>query len=293
MACASLNLLLLLSAPSDVPVEHLAIIRQVLTQWNVSSGRPSGTAVLPLSWSDHAVSEYGERPQGIINKQLVDEADVLAAVFSDRLGTPTGEAGSDTVEEIQRMVDVEKQVSALLNLCPQPPLAGGDAVNQKARLEEYLASIRGKALYLPYASEVQLAQLSRFTGEFEQSAADSRGSDESTSDLEDAGVWPRIEVTERPETDSRGHLRGKRSWYLVLENMTGRPVQNVTFRFEGIEETALFRAHGAGEPVEVLPPGGTLRYPMLLAMGSPDQARCVMSWTDSRGDHETVATVRA
>lgn len=171
-------------------------------------------------------------------------------------------------------------------------------MREKARLEEYLASIRDKALYLPYTSEVQLAQhinnmLSRFTGEFQQSAADSLASEEPAGDEESAGVWPRIEITERPETDARGRLRTKRNWYLVLENLTGRPVHKVTFRFEGIEEAALFRAHGAEEPVETLPPGGTVRYPMLLAMGSPDQARCVVSWTDSRGEHETIATVRA
>ncbi len=90
----------------------------------------------------------------------------------------------------------------------------------------------------------------------------------------------------------RGRLRTKRNWYLVLENLTGRPVHDVTVRFEDIEKTTLFSAPGADEPVETSAPGGTVRYPMLLAFGSPDQARCVVSWTDSRGEHETIATVR-
>lgn len=43
------------------------------------------------------------------------------------------------------------------------------------------------------------------------------------------GVWPRVEVAERPETDRKGRLKTKRDWYLILENTTGAPVYNVDF----------------------------------------------------------------
>lgn len=298
VAVPSLNLFLLLSAPSDVPLEHLTIIQRTLVQWNVMYGRASGTAVLPLSWSDHATSEYGERPQGLINKQLVDDADLLLAVFTDRLGTPTGEAPSGTVEEIERVWAAGKHVSILRNLCPRGPLTVTTAAEEKARLERYLEGLRDKALVLGYTSEAELVQhvhsmLSRVTAKVQQGVEDSRAAlADGTGEDEGAGVWPRIEVNETVRSDSRGRLRPDRRWYLVLENTTGRPVHNVTFRLEGIPEGALFQAHGQETPVETMPPGGSARYPLLIAMGSPDQARCVVSWTDSRGEHKTVATVR-
>jgi hypothetical protein len=43
----------------------------------------------------------GDRPQAIINKQVLEGCDLLVATFWTRLGTPTGSAASGTVEEIQ------------------------------------------------------------------------------------------------------------------------------------------------------------------------------------------------
>jgi len=41
----------------------------------------------------------GDRPQAIINKQLVDDADILVAVFWTKLGTATGAAMSGSVAQ--------------------------------------------------------------------------------------------------------------------------------------------------------------------------------------------------
>ena len=45
--------------------------------------------------------------------------------------------------------------------------------------------------------------------------------------------------------------------------------------------------------VDILPPRGSVRYPILQAMGSPDSALCVVEWSDSANRRrETRATVR-
>src|ERR1043166_7057649 len=45
----------------------------------------------------------GDRPQGVINTQLVDRCDILIAVFWKSVGSPTGVAPSGTIEEIERV----------------------------------------------------------------------------------------------------------------------------------------------------------------------------------------------
>jgi hypothetical protein len=42
-----------------------------------------------------------------------------------------------------------------------------------------------------------------------------------------------------------------------------------------------------------MPPRGEFRFPLLLAMGSPDSAMCVVTWRDRSGEERsTRATVR-
>ena len=54
--------------------------------------------------------EMGDGAQAVINRQLVDNADILVGTFWTRLGTPTSEAESGTAEEIQRFLDAGKPV---------------------------------------------------------------------------------------------------------------------------------------------------------------------------------------
>lgn len=122
MAYPSLVLHLLISAPGDIPSTDLTTLRKTVSQWNLNFGRLVGITVLPVSWTEHAVAEFGERPQAILNHQIVEESDLAVALFYDRLGTPTGEAESGTAEEIKVLVDAGKSVAVLTNSGPRPPL---------------------------------------------------------------------------------------------------------------------------------------------------------------------------
>ncbi|TWT23061.1 hypothetical protein FRX94_09995 [Corynebacterium canis] len=102
----------------------MAVIRKTISQWNLNLGRHVGLTVLPASWTEHAVSEFGERPQAILNHQIVEEADLAVALFQDRLGTPTGEAESGTAEEIKVLVEAGKSAAVFVNAAPRMPLNG-------------------------------------------------------------------------------------------------------------------------------------------------------------------------
>jgi hypothetical protein len=253
--------------------------------------------VLPVSWTEHAVAEFGERPQAILNHQIVDEADLAVALFRDRLGTPTGQSESGTAEEIEILVEAGKPVAVLANSAPRPPL-NGRALEERQRLTDYLEGLRQTALVFDYADAGELIGhlnnfLSRATAKFQQSVESSK-SENSESELDPSeGVWPRVEVSESVETDSRGRLKRRRRWSLVLHNTSRGPATDVDFTFLNLPENALFRAHREHGPLGTIPPGGEMRFPLMVSMGSPDAVDCEVTWTDVNGkSRRTRATVR-
>ncbi len=296
MAYPTLALHLLISAPGDVPTEDMAVIRKTISQWNLNLGRVVGLTVLPVSWTEHAVAEFGERPQAILNHQIVEEADLAVALFYDRLGTPTGEAESGTAEEIKALVEAEKSVAVLVNSAPRAPLSG-PALDERQRLNAYLEELRKTALVFEYAHGGDLVGhlnnfLSRATAQFQQSVESSKNEEREGSDPSE-GVWPRVEVRESVKTDSKGRVRTQRNWSLVLHNTSRGPASEVDFVFDNLPEDAFFQAHREEGSLGTIPPGQEARFPLLLAMGSPDAVNCVVTWTDVAGHvRETRATVR-
>ncbi|GAB5902839.1 hypothetical protein [Mycobacteroides chelonae] len=296
MAYPTLALHLLISAPGDVPFDDMAAIRKTISQWNLNFGRTVGLTVLPVSWTEHAVAEFGERPQAILNNQIVEEADLAVALFYDRLGTPTGEAESGTAEEIKVLVEAGKSVAVLVNSGARTPLKG-QALEERQRLDTYLDELRNIALVFEYEHGGDLVGhlnnfLSRATARFQQSVESSKN--EKSVDLDPSeGVWPRVEVRESLRTDSRGRVKTDRHWSLVLHNTSRGPASAVDFEFLNLPEHAFFEVQRADGPLGTIPPGQEARFPLFLAMGSPNAVDCLVTWTDVAGhDRETRATVR-
>jgi hypothetical protein len=308
MAFSALVLQLLLSAPGDLPEEHKSLIQRSIRLWNNQQARFYGIQFSSTDWKEGGTPEFGDYAQGVLNEQIVDDSDAAVVVFTDRLGTPTQEHESGTAEEISRLREAGKDVAVLLNHCPRPPLTG-PAVNDKARLDKYIATIGKHAFIGQYDSEQRLAEvmsalLTRIAGKFRREAEKSLAppttsegdlGDEEPED-ESTGVWPRIEVSESAESDGRGQIRTRRNWALVLESNVNSPVRDVDFRYEDGQGNLVndfdlrWNRH---QKVDILPPHGSLRFPIIQAWGSPDMALCVVNWTDPTGQaHETRATVR-
>jgi hypothetical protein len=96
-------------APSDVD-EALDVIRGQIEQWNRDHGPLARTRLEFTNWHTHSHPAAGDRPQSLINKQVVDKCDILVGVFQSRFGTPTGIAASGTEEEIRRCIKGGKTV---------------------------------------------------------------------------------------------------------------------------------------------------------------------------------------
>lgn len=111
---------ILIASPSDVEEER-KVVPEVINSWNAVNSDHYGVRLEPVLWETHATPEMGKRPQAIINKQLVETCDILVALFWTRLGTPTGEAESGTVEEIKEFQKAGKPVLLYFSSINVPP----------------------------------------------------------------------------------------------------------------------------------------------------------------------------
>ncbi|WP_082181253.1 hypothetical protein [Actinomyces timonensis] len=292
---------LLLSSPSDLPPQHRDLINSTIRVWNTNYSRRFGVLFSPTDWQEGTSPAYGREPQAIINEQLVASSDLGLVVFTSRLGTPTKTRQSGTVEEIELLHSQGKRVAILRNMTPSVPPRSKEETQQMEALNRYLHSIQDRSFYREYATNEDLMSIINNTlnnvaldyePPSERAVPDSRTSEDDPS----LGVWPSVEVERYSETDSKGRIKDKRRVYLVLTNRTGQPVTDVSYRYTDNRESdssgAFDFAFKSDNLISRMAPDAVLRYPILQALGSPNQADCIVTWTDTNGTrHDTQASV--
>ena len=144
---------ILLAGPLDVKRE-LQVVREVIESWNAAHSHLENTFLQAIYWDTHAFPEIGDRPQGVINRQLVDRCDLLIAVFWKSIGSPTGVAPSGTIEEINRFRDSGRQVMLYFSEAPFPHDADITKVDQ---VRQYRKSLTD-GLYWVFKSPAQFRQ---------------------------------------------------------------------------------------------------------------------------------------
>jgi hypothetical protein len=113
------ELSVLIASPGDVDETRQAV-RDAVYTWNETHSVSRNVTLAPRMWETHATPVLGDRPQSIINRQVVAGCDIAIALFWHRLGTPTGEAPSGTAEEIQQLINLGKKVSVYFCEAPYP-----------------------------------------------------------------------------------------------------------------------------------------------------------------------------
>lgn len=136
----------LIASPSDV-TEERDVVEKVLHAWNASHFERMGVMLHPIRWESHAYPASGARPQAIINKQIVESGDILIGIFGYRLGTPTGEAQSGTIEEIEEFRKAGKYVALYFSTADVPRNA--DRAQLEA-LEAYKKERQKDTLYFEF-----------------------------------------------------------------------------------------------------------------------------------------------
>ena len=110
---------ILIASPSDVAAER-KIVAEEIAKWNIVNRELHGIELEAVMWETHAHAASGERAQGILNAQIVDQCDFAIAMFHARIGTDTGVAPGGAVEEVQRLLQQKKQVMCWFSEMPLP-----------------------------------------------------------------------------------------------------------------------------------------------------------------------------
>jgi hypothetical protein len=145
----------LIASPSDTPKQRAAI-REAVVRWNETEARHLGVVLLPVMWETHTYPDLSAPAQPVINKQVVDLADIVIATFWTTLGSRTTEAESGTAEEIDRARKAEKPV--LLYFCDMPVAPLDSDTTALDQLRAYKERIKTEGLFSSYSSIDELRE---------------------------------------------------------------------------------------------------------------------------------------
>jgi hypothetical protein len=138
------------ASPGDV-AEERAAVETVLRAWNSDNSKARQLVLRPVRWEKDATPQLGvSGGQDAINRQLVASGDVCIAIFGKRLGSPTNDSSSGTVEEIQRFLSAKKPV--LLYFSDEPAALSDIDPDQLKALREFKTSIEALGLYGTFKS---------------------------------------------------------------------------------------------------------------------------------------------
>lgn len=138
---------IMIASPGDVEEER-RIASDVIHRWNSANAAARQLILLPVKWETHSTPEFGEHPQTIINRQILDEADILIGIFGTRIGTRTAKYVSGTVEEIKRHVAAGK--TAMLYFSDAPVAPSSLDPDQYAALQQFKQECKDLSLYAMY-----------------------------------------------------------------------------------------------------------------------------------------------
>jgi nucleoside 2-deoxyribosyltransferase len=140
---------ILIASPGDV-IEERNLVREQIARWNSMNTQDRNIILLSIGWEKDSTPSLEDHPQAVINLQLVDSCDFLIGIFWNRLGTPTPEADSGTVEEIERAHNQGKK--CIVYFSDKPVKPSGIDRKQKTRLEKFKKSLQSKALTDSYST---------------------------------------------------------------------------------------------------------------------------------------------
>lgn len=217
----------MIASPSDVILARDAI-EKAIHSWNDANSESKGVVLLPWRWETSSVPMIGDHPQALLNKQGLDRADIVFAIFWGRLGSPTPSAVSGTVEEIEKAVEQGKPVHLYFW---DAPLPNDVDTAQLAGLRDFKTQIQERGLLGEFRNIDQL--LAEVWKCIEVDIAEKYFASPSTPVL--APV--RFLVQPKSEQEVR-YSRGvpsdrRRTWIEVTNRSTTTDAEDVTFTLVG------------------------------------------------------------
>ena len=147
---------LLISCPGDIHNE-IEILKRIVDNFNRQYTGILGISLNLKHWSKDSYAQSGNKPQKILNEQFVYECDAAIAIFWTRFGTETDEYGSGTEEEIEYMLDNDKQVFMYFSDKPVSPSLHEPI--QYEKINRFRERYSNRGLYSTYRDDNQFEQL--------------------------------------------------------------------------------------------------------------------------------------
>lgn len=261
-----------IASPSDVQDARNAV-EKALHDWNTANSATKKVALLPWRWETSSVPLLGSHPQELINKQGIDSADILIAIFGSRLGAPTPDAVSGTVEEIERALSSKKPVHLYFSTAPLP---NDVDTRQIEGLRQFRDEIQQRGLYGEFETPDQLGHEIWKAVEYDM---DSLEIESITEPTRKHGVILKVQSREEREAaglDKKGKMKyTTRHWYEVT-NVGDAEATNVTFSMS--EDTQGVVLSPPENPI-TLRPDTTRKINVLYTLGM-NQPRLVISWDE-------------
>lgn len=239
MSFTATVLRVMIASPSDTSSARDAV-ESAISRWNAAYAHRRQMILLPWRWETSAVPQLGAHPQTLINSQGVDESDILIGLFGGRLGSPTPNAISGTVEEIERAKQQGKPVHIYFS--------SGDLPNdvdtaQLNALRDFRKQMQQTGLLGEFDNVAQLeAEITKaIEFDLEQFSAPDLSSHASKNGVEFL-VQPQRERLSKG-LDSRGRNRYETMHWIEITNNGDVDAENVTFEAVG-DNPSLFLVGG-------------------------------------------------
>ena len=90
-----------IASPGDVKEQRDAI-EKLIWEWNNEHTDFKNIVLMPIRWENNSTASYriNQDGQAVINEQILEDSDILIAIFGHKIGTRTMTGKSGTVEEI-------------------------------------------------------------------------------------------------------------------------------------------------------------------------------------------------
>jgi hypothetical protein len=146
----------LIASPGDASSGRDTAER-ALHDWNDHRSETEGIILRPRLWEVASVPIQGRGDaQSVINSQLVDESDIVIAIFYGRLGTATPRDISGTAEEVNRSVAAGKLVHLLF---AEKDLPHNADLEQVKALRDFKSKVQDQGLIRSFKNEAELSRL--------------------------------------------------------------------------------------------------------------------------------------
>jgi hypothetical protein len=139
----------MIASPGDVGAERTAVTEEI-HRWNNANCVLRVLLLHPVRWETHSSPAMGAHPQHLIDEQLLIDADIVVGIFGIRIGTPTPDFPSGSVEEIKKHVAAGKLAMLYFSRVPVDP--GSVDLEQLSAVNAFKEECKSLGLFWEFES---------------------------------------------------------------------------------------------------------------------------------------------